>query len=70
MTSFRAPVAVLAIVIAVGSWVGVGRGQQVTQPAMSYGVSGEAVFPAIEGWGPDKEDKNNIIWVGYYNRNA
>jgi hypothetical protein len=70
MTSFRTPVAALAIVIAVGSWVGVGRGQQVTQPAMSYGVTGEAVFPAIEGWGPDKENKNNIIWVGYYNRNA
>lgn len=70
MRAFRTPVATLAIVIAVGSWVGVGRGQQVTQPAMSYGVSGEAVFPAVEGWGPDKEGKNNIIWVGYYNRNT
>ncbi len=74
MRAFRTPVAVLATVVAVGTWVGVGSGQQsgpqVTQPAMSYGVTGESVFPAVEGWGPDKEGKNNIIWVGYYNRNA
>ena len=70
MTAFRTPAIVLATMMAVGSWVSVGRGQQVTQPAMSYGVRGEAIFPAVEGWGPDKDGKNNIIWVGYYNRNA
>jgi hypothetical protein len=70
MKAFRTPVAVLAVVVAVGSWVGVGRGQQGTQPAMTYGVTGEPEIPAVEGWGPDKENKNNIIWVGYYNRNA
>jgi hypothetical protein len=33
------------------------------------GVRGEAIFPALEGWGPDKSGENVLILLGYYNRN-
>ena len=32
------------------------------------GVTGEAVFPAFEGWGPLK-DGTNVLLIGYFNRN-
>ena len=32
------------------------------------GSKGEAIFPALEGWGPDKSG-DNVILLGYYNRN-
>ena len=32
------------------------------------GVSGEAVYPAFEGWGPIK-DGSSVLLVGYFNRN-
>ena len=32
------------------------------------GVSGEAIYPAFEGWGPGK-DGANVILIGYFNRN-
>jgi hypothetical protein len=32
------------------------------------GSQGEAIFPALEGWGPDKGG-DNVILLGYYNRN-
>ncbi|MGH9256264.1 MAG: hypothetical protein ACRD3C_17035 [Vicinamibacterales bacterium] len=33
------------------------------------GVRGEAIFPAFEGWGPDKSGENLMLLLGYYNRN-
>ena len=32
------------------------------------GTAGEAIFPALEGWGPDKNG-DTLILLGYYNRN-
>jgi hypothetical protein len=32
------------------------------------GSRGEAIFPALEGWGPDKNG-DTVILLGYYNRN-
>jgi hypothetical protein len=32
------------------------------------GSKGEAIFAALEGWGPDKSG-DNVILLGYYNRN-
>ena len=32
------------------------------------GTTGEAVYPAIEGWGPLK-DGSNVLLIGYFNRN-
>ena len=74
------------MLIAVGSWVIVGSGQQSAPGALTnqapkpggpnqlplqlepLGSSGEAVYPAFEGWGPHK-DGTNVILVGYFNRN-
>ena len=33
------------------------------------GVRGEAIFPAFEGWGPDKTGESLLLLLGYYNRN-
>jgi hypothetical protein len=33
------------------------------------GARGEAVFPAFEGWGPDRSGEHLLILLGYYNRN-
>jgi hypothetical protein len=33
------------------------------------GVRGEAIFPALEGWGPDKSGEHLLLLLGYYNRN-
>jgi hypothetical protein len=33
------------------------------------GSRGEAIFPAFEGWGPDKSGENLLLLLGYYNRN-
>ena len=32
------------------------------------GATGEAIYPALEGWGPDKNG-DTLILLGYYNRN-
>jgi hypothetical protein len=32
------------------------------------GITGEAVYPAFEGWGPLK-DGTNVLLIGYFNRN-
>ena len=32
------------------------------------GTTGEAVYPAVEGWGPLK-DGTNVLLIGYFNRN-
>jgi hypothetical protein len=77
MKGFRVAVATLAAVVAVGSWVLVGAGQQapssspppqLTSAPLPQGSDGLQVFPAVEGWGPMK-DGTNAIEIGYYNRN-
>lgn len=74
MKAYRVAVVVFATVIAAGSWVSVGRGQQQIPsissqlPGAPLSAQGEAVYPAVEGWGPNK-DGDNVIMVGYYNRN-
>jgi hypothetical protein len=86
MKSHRSAAAGLAVLIAVGSWVIVGSGQQSAPGALTnqapkpggpnqlplqlepLGSSGEAVYPAFEGWGPHT-DGTNVILVGYFNRN-
>ncbi len=73
MNAYRFSVAVMASVIVAGSWVGVGRGQQQVPPTPQLPGApltskGEAVFAAVEGWGPHK-DGQNVIEIGYYNRN-
>jgi hypothetical protein len=74
MKSHRPAIAALMAVIAVGCWVVVGSGQQVPLPAHSplplepLGSTNEAIFPALEGWGPHK-DGANVILLGYFNRN-
>ena len=71
MKSFPVAVATLAAVIAVGSYANL-RGQapqgQPQLPGAPLGGRGEAVFPAIEGWGPHTDGTNTIL-IGYYNRN-
>jgi hypothetical protein len=37
-------------------------------PLEPLGASGEAIFPAFEGWGPHK-DGTIVLLLGYYNRN-
>lgn len=77
MKSFPVAVATLAAVIVAGSWVSLGAGQQPQGqaqqgqpqlPGSPLGGRGEAVFPAVEGWGPHTDGTNTIL-VGYYNRN-
>jgi hypothetical protein len=46
-------------------------GAQVSRAPLTLeplGVRGEAIFPAFEGWGPDKNG-DNLLLLGYYNRN-
>jgi hypothetical protein len=73
MKAYRLAVAVAATVIAVGSWASVGSGQQQTSnsadlPGSPLSGKGEAIYPAVEGWGPHK-DGQNVVLVGYFNRN-
>jgi len=44
---------------------------QVNRPPLAgepLGLTGEAIFPAFEGWGPDKNG-DTLLLLGYYNRN-
>jgi hypothetical protein len=74
MKSFRSAIAALTAAAAVGVFLtAVGSGQQ--QPAAPnplqlapLGVRGEAIYPALEGWGPNKAGQN-VILLGYFNRN-
>ena len=75
MKQFRVAMATLASVILVGSWIAVGNGQSqapggaaVSAPPPAGLSQGLQVFPAVEGWGPLK-DGQNVIQVGYFNRN-
>ena len=47
-----------------------GTGAQSRLPLQPLGVRGEAIWPAFEGWGPDKRDGTNLILIGYNNRNT
>lgn len=70
MKSFRVAVATLATVVAVGSWYQL-HAQLPSQPQFPgapLAGKGEAIYPAMEGWGP-LPDGSNAIVIGYYNRN-
>jgi len=63
----------LLIVAALGCWaIATPRGAQVSRAPLvlePLGARGEAVYPALEGWGPDRSGENLLILLGYYNRN-
>lgn len=60
-----AAVAIAACAIAAPGLAQLSRPPLVLEP---LGASGEAIFPAVEGWGPDKNG-DTLILLGYYNRN-
>src|SRR5580658_1110304 len=76
----RSAVAGLATVMACAGWqlqsatpspgAVPGTGAQSQLPLQPPGVRGEAIWPAFEGWGPDKRDGTNLILIGYNNRNT
>jgi len=79
MSLNRSAVAGFAAVLGVAALVNVRAGQQPAPPGQQpptpsplqlapLGVSGEAIYPAFEGWGPQK-DGQNVILIGYFNRN-
>src|SRR5262245_38442990 len=45
-----------------------GGANQLPLQLAPLGVAGEAIYPAFEGWGPGK-DGENVILIGYFNRN-
>lgn len=59
----------------VGLWVagGAGQGQSQVPPQglllEPIGQAGEAVYPAFEGFGPTKDGKQQVLLLGYFNRN-
>lgn len=62
------PAAAIAIVVWAAATPGLA---QLARPPLvlePLGVSGEAIFPALEGWGPGKNGETFIL-LGYYNRN-
>jgi hypothetical protein len=61
---------VAAIAIAISGIATPGLAQLPRPPLVlePLGASGEAIFPALEGWGPDKNGES-LILLGYYNRN-
>ncbi len=66
----RSAVAALAAIVVAG-WIAVGAGQQTPPTGIlpgPYLASGEAIYPAFEGWGPLKNGAN-VALIGYYNRN-
>lgn len=62
----------LAVVAAFVGWtIAVPQGAQLTRAPLvlePLGATGEAIYPALEGWGPDKNG-DTLILLGYYNRN-
>ena len=62
----------LAMVTALVGWaIATPRAvQQARAPLVlePLGATGEAIYPALEGWGPDKNG-DTLILLGYYNRN-
>jgi hypothetical protein len=63
--------AVASIAVALALFAMPASSQQSRSPLVlePLGARGEAVFPAFEGWGPDKSGENLLILLGYYNRN-
>jgi hypothetical protein len=63
----------VAALIAAGLWaIATVSGAQLPRAPLvlePLGVRGEAIFPAFEGWGPDKSGENLLLLLGYYNRN-
>jgi hypothetical protein len=62
---------ILLAAVVVGGWVVAGSAEQIPQAPLQLaplGVRGEAIFPAFEGWGPHK-DGQNVLLIGYFNRN-
>jgi hypothetical protein len=73
MVSIRSRTAFAAGAIAVAccALVVAAPGQQPARqplPLEPLGATGEAIFPAFEGWGPHK-DGSIVLLLGYYNRN-
>jgi hypothetical protein len=62
----------LAVVAALVGWaMATPRGAQLPRAPLvlePLGATGEAIYPALEGWGPDKNG-DTLILLGYYNRN-
>jgi hypothetical protein len=61
----------LAVVVLVVWAIATPRGAQIPRAPLvlePLGSRGEAIFPALEGWGPDKNG-DTVILLGYYNRN-
>ncbi len=65
----------MTLVVMAAFVVSVGSEQQPARPNVPSGVlleplgtTGEAVYPAFEGWGPLK-DGTNALLIGYFNRN-
>jgi hypothetical protein len=69
--SAMAPVAALIAVGVCAAIVPPAGAQQPRSPLVlePLGAWGEAIFPAFEGWGPDKSGENLMLLLGYYNRN-
>ena len=74
----RSALTAAAVLVATSSWVQVGAGQTQSRPVPTppqgvlnepLGASGEAVFPAFEGWGPLKDGTTKVFLLGYFNRN-
>lgn len=67
----RAAAAATAIALAVWAIAAAGEAQLPRPPLdlEPLGVRGEAIFPAFEGWGPDKSGEHVLLLLGYYNRN-
>lgn len=57
----------------VSAWVLTGLGQVQAPPQgvllEPVGQEGEAVYPAFEGFGPTKDGKQQVLLLGYFNRN-
>jgi hypothetical protein len=72
MRSHRYATTILVVAFALGFWaLATPHGAQVQRAPLvlePLGARGEAIFPALEGWGPDKNG-DTLILLGYYNRN-
>jgi hypothetical protein len=72
MRSLRNATWSLGVVAALVGWaMATPRGAQLTRAPLvlePLGATGEAIYPALEGWGPDKNG-DTLILLGYYNRN-
>jgi hypothetical protein len=62
--------AALAMAVAFRAAAPIASAPQTRQPLPlePLGATGEAIFPAFEGWGPHK-DGSIVLLLGYYNRN-